>query len=132
MTDDLQGWHFDDDGTPRQGKTVELRPASDLEPNPGAPITTTATDINGRWGFSGQPPAAYDVYLTDGPTKRIWKGNTHPPFSLTNAQIAPAANVDLTKLGAGTLSDAGPADNIATNLQERLSDIIAQLKAFGG
>lgn len=132
MTVPLQGWHLNDDGSPRANKTVYYKAASDAEPNPN-PVQpgTTATNVSGRWHIDA-PDGEWDVYLVDGPTMRIWKARTSPPMGFGNAQIAAAANIDLTKLGAGTLNDAIVADNVATNLQERLQDMVSQIRAMMG
>jgi hypothetical protein len=49
---------------PLVGASVSLYAATAAHPNPGAVLSTTLTDTNGMWQFTGLATATYDVKVT--------------------------------------------------------------------
>lgn len=133
MSTTLKGWHTDDDGSPRANKTVYCKEASESEPNPNAIQSTTTTNVSGRWLLSGlDDTKKWDVYVEDGATLRMYKALSSPPLSFADAQIAAAAAIQLTKLSAGTIDTAYDPAATPTNLEERISQILATAARAGG
>ena len=58
---ELTGYLFDNTGAAIPSATVQL-----LTKNTSTQIASTSTNSDGKWSFSGQPSAAYDVKLTFG------------------------------------------------------------------
>ena len=67
---ELTGYLFDTTGAAIESATVQL-----LTKNTSTQIASTSTNSDGKWSFSGQPAAAYDVKLTFGSSVRYIKGD---------------------------------------------------------
>ena len=67
---ELTGYLFDNTGAAIESATVQL-----LTKNTSTQIASTTTNSSGKWTFSGQPAAAYDVKLTFGSSIRYIKGD---------------------------------------------------------
>ena len=67
---ELTGYLFDNTGAAIPSATVQL-----LTKNTSTQIASTSTNSDGKWSFSGQPAAAYDVKLTFGSSVRYIKGD---------------------------------------------------------
>jgi len=69
-TSDLTGYVFDNTGTAVESATVQL-----LTRNTTTQIATTTTNAAGKWTFSGQPVAVYDIKITYGSSIRYIKAD---------------------------------------------------------
>ncbi|QDP48944.1 MAG: hypothetical protein Unbinned1068contig1000_25 [Prokaryotic dsDNA virus sp.] len=67
---ELTGYLFDNTGAAIPSATVQL-----LTKNTSTQVASTSTNSDGKWSFSGQPAAAYDVKLTFGSSVRFIKGD---------------------------------------------------------
>jgi len=135
---ELRDYIENDSGGGISGWTVNLRNARKTGPA-GAILYTTATNADGMWefvdgsaGVTLTPGQLYDVDANNGTSKREWRGYVAVPQAFTDLHVAANAGILPTKIAAGTLVDTGPADNVAANLQDRLSDMVAQIKALTG
>ena len=67
---ELTGYLYDNTGTAISSATVQL-----LTKNTTTQIASTTTNSDGKWAFSGQAAAAYDVKITFGSSVRYIKGD---------------------------------------------------------
>ena len=67
---ELTGYLYDNTGTAISSATVQL-----LTKNSSTQIASTTTNSDGKWAFSGQAAAAYDVKITYGSSIRYIKGD---------------------------------------------------------
>ena len=67
---ELTGYLYDNTGTAISSATVQL-----LTKNTSTQIASTTTNSDGKWAFSGQAAAAYDVKITFGSSVRYIKGD---------------------------------------------------------
>jgi hypothetical protein len=135
---ELRDYLLTDAGVAVAGWTVNLRTGRKTGA-PGAILFSTTTDVNGMWEFvdgaAGVVLVAgtkYDVQATSGTHERWWRGYTAIPQEFGDLQIAAAAGILLSKLAAGTANQGVTPDGTAANLDDRINDIVSQLKAMGG
>ena len=67
---ELTGYLYDNTGTAISSATVQL-----LTKNTSTQIASTTTNSDGKWAFSGQAAAAYDVKITFGSSVRYIKAD---------------------------------------------------------
>lgn len=89
MTVVLREWEtFAGSNTPVVGATVNVRAASNTNPNAGAIVASTTTNSSGMWEFTSLADATYDVDITYNGRTRWRKGNSKFSNSLTGSNFA--------------------------------------------
>jgi len=95
MATDLRNWEvFAGSGSPVAGATVEVIEASLVHPNTGTPISTTTTDSNGMWAFTGLTDTGKDVKVTYDGNIKWYKGMTrHSVGAISMYGVTPVGAV---------------------------------------
>jgi hypothetical protein len=116
MAIDLRDYEFfTGTKTPLVGATVRLRAASTTQPNAGAVIATTTTDVSGKWEFLSQADGLYDIEIEYNGRFRLRTGysrfsNVLAVSQLTGLQATPPYNqivnggFEVWQRGAGPFS----------------------------
>lgn len=124
---DLRDYVLDNTGVGIAGITVNRRVAR-LTGAPGAILSTTTTTVDGMWEFTGLASGLYDVEALYGSVPLWWRAYTAIPQAFGDGQLAAAADIALTKLNQGTANQAITVNGTSTTLDNRISQMVAQLK----
>jgi hypothetical protein len=106
---DLRNWEFSVLGTAIVGANVYVYAADTAHPNPNAAISSTTTDSNGMWSFTGLTEAAKDVKVTYNGRDKWYKGLSRHSVGISAPYVGTLTTAgDLLK-GTGS----GAVDRVA-------------------